>query len=83
MWRGAKMAKDIRDAAATLGRKGGQATSDAKAKASRENGKKGGRLPSYYCGMCEQWFTRSKECPKCGFDLERSPRQRAGSRQKR
>jgi hypothetical protein len=34
---------DINKAAATLGRKGGSAKSDAKAKASRENGKLGGR----------------------------------------
>lgn len=27
----------------------------------------------YYCGMCEESFTRSGECPKCGFDLERWP----------
>lgn len=23
-----------------------------------------------FCGMCEAWFSRGAECPKCGFDLE-------------
>lgn len=38
-----EQAKEVSHAAATLGRKGGAAKSDAKAAASRENGKKGGR----------------------------------------
>jgi hypothetical protein len=35
--------KNLSNAAATLGRKGGKATTDAKVEASRENGQKGGR----------------------------------------
>jgi general stress protein YciG len=34
---------ELSEAAATLGRKGGQATSERKAQTSRENGRKGGR----------------------------------------
>lgn len=65
---------DISAAAAALGKRGGSVTSDRKAAASRENGKKGGKLPQYYCGMCDEWFTKGRECPKCGFDLERAAR---------
>lgn len=36
---------DIREAARALGRKGGQSRSEAKLRAVRENGKKGGRPP--------------------------------------
>lgn len=41
---------DITNAAATLGRKGGQSKSDAKAEAARRNARKGGRRPDakYY-----------------------------------
>lgn len=35
----------INEAAAAMGRKGGASNSEAKQKASRENGKKGGRKP--------------------------------------
>ena len=35
--------EDIHAAAVALGRKGGSVTSEAKARAARENGKKGGR----------------------------------------
>ena len=24
----------------------------------------------YFCQMCERWFTRGGDCPKCGFKLE-------------
>lgn len=34
---------DIKEAAAVMGRKGGKSTSEAKQKAVRDNGKKGGR----------------------------------------
>jgi hypothetical protein len=27
----------------------------------------------WYCGMCEEWFKKSGDCPKCGFGLERDP----------
>ena len=52
---------DLSAAAAALGRKGGQSTSERKAAASRENGKRGGRprkdrtMAGYdvlYCGKC-------------------------------
>jgi len=44
-------------AAAALGRKGGSVKSEAKAKASRENGKKGGRPPmkTYYSVEYSAW----------------------------
>jgi uncharacterized paraquat-inducible protein A len=28
----------------------------------------------WYCGMCEQWFTKGGDCPRCGFTLEPLPR---------
>jgi general stress protein YciG len=37
------MSDDLSEAAANLGRKGGQARTPAKARSSKENGKKGGR----------------------------------------
>lgn len=40
------MNKKIKQAASLIGRKGGQSTSEAKKKAARENGKKGGRKPN-------------------------------------
>lgn len=43
-------AQDIRQAAAMMGRKGGKAKSEAKARASRENGKRGGRKLSVQFG---------------------------------
>lgn len=27
----------------------------------------------WYCGMCEELFPRSGDCPRCGFKLERWP----------
>lgn len=29
-------------------------------------------MAKWYCGMCEEWFTRrgDGDCPKCGFGLE-------------
>lgn len=26
----------------------------------------------YYCGMCEQWFTKGGDCKWCGFKLEKA-----------
>lgn len=26
-----------------------------------------------YCGMCDEWLkTKAKDCPKCGFQLEKA-----------
>jgi hypothetical protein len=56
----------ISDAAAMLGRKGGSTKGGDKARASRENGKKGGRRWRY-CEPCDAWG-REKECKACGAD---------------
>lgn len=29
----------------------------------------------YWCGMCDRFFSRSGDCPACGFDLERWPKE--------
>jgi hypothetical protein len=52
----------VSEAAATLGRKGGQSKSDAKIAASRENGKKGGRPQSHSCKTCSHWVDATAEC---------------------
>ncbi len=46
--------------------------SDKRSAASRENGKKGGRPPKRYCGMCDKRVAK-RECPLCGADTERWP----------
>ena len=30
-------------------------------------------MKRWWCGMCEELFTRSGDCPLCGFQLERWP----------
>lgn len=62
-----------REAAAILGRKGGLSRSEAKVRAAKENGKKGGAprfgFHVHYCGHCDKrWVcqkTKHHLCPDC------------------
>jgi hypothetical protein len=69
------MTKELSQAAAALGKKGGSSKSERKAEASRKNGRKGGR-PRRDPTFCTEHNAYFVECGKLGHGEDFDPKEK-------